>query len=87
MGEIVLNNKTIISGSAGLAEGFLWLWFTGYTFAQVYSIFTDANKTGSIVFNYGEQSKTYEGYTDLRVISFDAGDNVSICLRKGNNNA
>lgn len=87
MEQFILHDGTVIEGAAGLAENYLWLWFKGYTFSEVYSLFSNPEKTASIDYHFGEMNTLHEGYTDLRAISFDSGDFVSVCLRKAVNNA
>lgn len=82
--RLILNDGTIIeNGTAGFAQGFLWLWFTGYTMAQAAQTFLDPAKTSRIVFEYGQMSDTYEGFTDCTVLMIDADGRVSVCLKKG----
>ena len=78
--RITLNDGTIIDGgSAGCSEGFLWLYLPGYTIQQAAAIAFDTDKTAVIVFDYGEMSDTYEGYTNCTSISASGGQ-ASICL-------
>lgn len=79
--QLVLNDGTVIpGGEAGGAEGFLWCWFTGYTIQQAASLFFDANKTSRIVFQYGDMSDTYDGYTNCVNLGVNADGRVSVCL-------
>ena len=82
--RLILNDGTIIEdGVAGYAQGNLWLWFTGYTFAQAAAIFLDSGKTSHIVFEYGQMSDTYDGFTNCVTIQIDVDGRVSVCLKKG----
>ena len=82
--RLKLNDGTVIEdGQAGLAQGILWLWFTGYTMAQAAGIFLDPAKTSRIVFEYGEMSDTFEGFTDCTILQIDNGGRVSVCLKQG----
>ena len=79
--QIVLNDGTVIpNGEAGYSEGFLWCWFAGYTIQQAASLFFDANKTSRIVFQYGDMSDTYEGFTVCVNLGVNADGQVSVCL-------
>ena len=85
--QLVLNDGTIIpNGEAGLASGFLWCYLPGYTIQQAASLFFDASKTSRIVFDFGEMSETYEGYTTCTRL-LDEGDRVSVCMVRGSENA
>ena len=79
---ILMDGTTIENGEAGYAGGFLWLYFTGYTIAEAAGIFTDPEKTGRIVFQYGQMEDTYDGYTDCRALNMDGDGKVSVCLTK-----
>ena len=79
---ILKDNTTIENGEAGYAGGFLWLYFKGYTIAEAAAIFTDPEKTGKIVFQYGQMEDIYEDYTDCRVLNMDGDGKISVCLTK-----
>lgn len=82
--RLILNDGTIIDdGVAGYSEGFLWLWFTGYTMQQAASLFFDATKTEHIVFQYGEMADEYNGFTTCRSLMIDADGRISVCMVKG----
>lgn len=80
---LLMDGTTIDGGTAGYASGFLWCWFTGYTLQEAAQIFFDPTKTGRIVFQFGEMSETYEGYTNCTSISIDIDGRVSVCMKKG----
>ena len=81
--RIILHDETVIEdGSAGLSSGFLWLYLPGYTIQQAAAIAFDPTKTAVIVFEYGEMSDTYNGYTTCTQVSEDDGA-ASVCLTKG----
>lgn len=78
--RITLYDGTIIDGgSAGLSSGFLWLYLPGFTIQQAAAIALDPNKIQSIVFEYGEMTDTYTGYTVCTNISESDGQ-ASVCL-------
>ncbi|MBR2209887.1 MAG: hypothetical protein IJ896_00200 [Fibrobacter sp.] len=78
--QLVLNDGTVIpDGEAGLSQGFLWLYLPGYTIQQAVAVAFDSNKTAVIVFEYGDMSSTYEGYTVCTSVSEDDGQ-ASVCL-------
>lgn len=86
--QLLLNDGTIIPNSeAGLASGFLWLWFTGYTLPEAASVFFDASKTAKIVFQYGDMETTWEGFTVCTNLGIDPDGLVSVCLTRGTENA
>lgn len=81
--RLILNDGTIIeNGQAGYSSGFLWLYFTGYTMMQM-MIFCDDDKTRKIVFQYGDMSDEYDGFTNCVTMNIDTDGNNSVCLKKG----
>ena len=82
--RIVLNDGTTIEdGSAGYSSGKLWCWFRGFTLPEASAIFFDSEKTRRIVYEYGEMSDVYVGYTEVISMFIDEDGQVSICLVKG----
>lgn len=85
--RLILNDGTIIeNASCGFADGFLWLWFPNFTMQEAISILFDANKTMRIVFEYGEMSDEYTGFTNCVSVNINAENTVSACLQRGNVN-
>ena len=81
--NIVFNDGTVIPGRVGYADGFLWLWFTGYTIQQAANIFFDPAKTSRIVFQYGDMEDVYEGFTNCISIGVSVDGQASVCMVKG----
>jgi hypothetical protein len=82
--RLKLNDGTTIEGgAAGYSNGFLWCYFSGYTMPRVASLFFDPAKTSRIVFEYGEMSDTFTGFTECVSINTDADGNNSVCLKRG----
>lgn len=82
--RLVLNDGTTIEGGkAGYSEGFLWLYFTGYTLQQAAGLFFDSSKTSHIVFQYGEMENEYDGFTVCITLNIDIDGNVSVCMKRG----
>lgn len=78
--QLILNDGTIIpNGEAGLSGGSLWLYLPGYTIQQAAAVAFDSSKTAVIVFDYGDMSDTFNGYTSCVNISADDGQ-ASVCL-------
>ena len=80
---ILKNGKTIEGGRAGYAEGFLWLYFTGYTMQSAAEMFFNTSRTDRIVFQYGEMEDVYEHFTVCRSLQIDADGLISVCMEKG----
>ena len=82
--RLILNDGTTIeNGSAGYSDGFLWLWFAGFTMQQAATMFFDAAKTERIVFQYGEMQDEYTGFTTCRTLMVDTDGKISVCMVKG----
>lgn len=84
--RLILSDGTIIeNGRAGYAEGSLWLYLPGMSMMEAAMIAFDAEKTAEIIFQYGEEEKTYEGFTNcIRLMSNES--EIAVCLVRGVNN-
>ena len=81
--RLILKDKTTVEdGVAGFADGFLWLYFTGYTIAEAAAVFADPNKTGIIVFQYGNMKDRYEGFTNCKTVQMNGDGKISVCMTK-----
>ena len=80
--RLILGSLTIENGSCGLSDGFLWCWVTGYSLPEAANIFFNSGYTQKIIYEYGEMSDEYDGYTNCIHLSIDNGQ-VSACLVKG----
>lgn len=80
---VMADGTTIEDGRAGYSSGKLWVWFTGYTLPEASTIFFDPTKTERIVYEYGNMSDVYEGYTEVISMNIDEDRVVSIALVKG----
>ena len=80
--RLILGDGTVIeNGRAGLADGFLWLRFPDSTMQETAMIVFDTEKTQRIVFQFGEMSDEYIGYTICKSIMAD-NDRISACMVK-----
>ena len=83
---ILLDETTIENGSCGYADGHLWCWIKGFTMQQAAAIFFDPQKTGKIVYEYGEMSDEYEGFTNCTNLFINSDGQISVCLVRGGQN-
>ena len=82
--RLIMNDGTVIeNGRCGYSEGYLWNWIAGYSLAQAAQIFFDPNKTSRIVYEFGEESETYENFTNCTNLMIDRDGKVSVCLTRG----
>ena len=82
--RLILNDGTVIEdGRCGYASGNLWCWVSGYTMPEAAGIFFDAGKTAKIVYEYGEMSNEYDGFTNCTNLFIDDDGKVSACLKRG----
>lgn len=80
---ILMDETTIEGGRCGYSSGRLWCWVSGYTMPEAAAVFFDPGKTGRIVYEYGEMSDEYNGFTDCRSLFVDEDGQISACLAKG----
>lgn len=82
--RLILHDGTVIeNGEAGYSQGFLWIWFTGYTLQEAAVMFFDPSKTSVIDYEYGEMQDDYRGYTNCISLQIDVDGKISVCLTKG----
>ena len=82
--RLVLRNDIVIEGGeAGMSGGFLWCYIQGRTLEEMAQIFLNPSNTRNIVFEYGEMSTQYDGYTKCTNLMIDVDGLVSICMTKG----
>lgn len=79
---ILTDGTEIENGRAGYAQGFLWLYFSGYTMQEAAMMFFDTGKTSRIVFQYGEMEDAYEGFTVCRNLMIDTDGEISVCMTR-----
>lgn len=80
--RIRMNDGTVYEGSeCGYADGFLWCFITGHTLAETAPEFLKAAATERIVFEYGEMTDTYDGYTEIQTM-ISTADGCNICLKQ-----
>ena len=81
--RLILNDGTVIEdGSCGYADGHLWCWLF-CTMQAAAALFMDPERTEKIVFEYGEMSSEYDGFTNCTNLFIDGDGKVSVCLTKG----
>ena len=78
---IFANGITWEGTELGAADGTVWLFLYGITLMQALPVITNQAATEKIIFQYGEMSETFEGYTHLKVITEDA-TGCQACLVK-----
>lgn len=84
--RLILNDGTALENAeAGYAEQVLWCYIPGLSVVQVFPLFSDAQKTQKITFEYGEMSDVYEGFTVISAI-IQGEDMTRIALRKDSAN-
>ena len=79
---ILADGTTFENDSCGYSSGHLWCWLHGKTMQEAAALFLDASKTARIVYEYGEMSDVYDGFTVCTNIFIDYGE-ISVCLVKG----
>lgn len=80
---IFQDGTTIEDAHCGYSDGNVWCWFPNYTMQAAAAILFDPQKTGVIVFEYGNMTDRYEDFTVCTTIFIDGDGTVSGCLKKG----
>lgn len=82
---IYLADGTFLPGSAGYANGDLWVWpETDQSLVEMVLIFGDPEKTARIMYVITEkEAQTWEGFTRLTTAKVDEDGNIAIRMRKG----
>ena len=79
--RLILKDGTRIEGgSAGAADGVLWLWLPGMTMQEAAAIAFNPEKTQKIWYQFGDMENEYSGYTNC--MSIMGGAEVSVCLAR-----
>jgi hypothetical protein len=66
---LVLNDGMRLENSeCGYANHMLWCYVKDYTLAEVFSAFSNPEKTEEIQFLYGDTEEIYIGFTELNLI-------------------
>ena len=78
-----LDGSVIEDASCGSSGGVLWCWIPGVSMLQAAQAFTDPGKTGKIIFEYGEMSTEYDGYTFCSILMVEDDGKISVCMKKG----
>ena len=82
--RLILKDGTEIEGGvAGLSDGSLWLYLTGFTMPELATMFCDPAKTGAIVAQFGQMQDEHTGFTVCTIIKVDADGKASVCLTRG----
>lgn len=78
--RIILNDGSYFEdGRCGFSDGFLWCWVRNITLQQAAGFFFNPDKTGKIVYEYGEKQDEYEGFTSCISLSKQY-DEIAVCL-------
>ena len=80
--RIILKDGTTFEDSGcGYADGFLWCYITGLTLQDVVQTMMNPEKTVKIVYEYGEMSDTYEGFTNMFLIR-QSETGCDVCMQQ-----
>ena len=81
---LILADGTIIeNGSAGLSEGFLWLWLPGWTMMEAAQKAFNPSAMQTIIYQHGEGNEdVFTGYTVCKNL-MQVDNEIHICMVKG----
>ena len=82
--RLILKDGTELENcSAGYADGYLWCYLIGLTLQEAAALFFDPAKTDKIIYQFGDMSAEYDGFTVCKSISDNGGGHVSVCMVRG----
>lgn len=79
---ILADGTTIEGATAGYSDGYLWLWFPGWTMAQTAAVVLNREAMKKIYFQYGEEEEVYSGFTVCVHMKQDETE-AAACMVKG----
>lgn len=82
--RLILKDNTVIeNGTAGYSTGSVCLYFSGMTMREAAdAMIENPEKTGKIIFQYGDQEEVYTGYTDCVNIGKNPDGEISVMLER-----
>lgn len=78
---ILKDGMEIENGRAGYTDRVLWLWMPGMSMQGAAAIVFDPEKTGKIIFRYGNMQDEYEGFTHCIRILEEEND-IAVCMTR-----
>ena len=67
--ELQLKNGTVFEdGECGFADGKLWCWVRGVSFAEAFAAFSDSDNISEIRYKHVTKETIYYGFNDIDVI-------------------
>lgn len=78
---VMADGTELIDSEIGYADGKLWCFLKNVNFSGAYSLFSDPQKTSTLIFDFGDMQSVYEGFTELGGI-MKTEDGVDVQLMK-----
>lgn len=78
----MMDGTEFVDCECGLADGVLWCYMKGVPFHEAVAAFDNPEKTGRIIFTYGEMMDVYEGFTRITAAVQQKDGRVDIALEK-----
>lgn len=78
---VMADGTELADAEIGYANGHIWCYLQNITLPMAYDLFSDPQKTGTLVFDYGEMQDVYEGFTQMNTIKITE-DGVDVRLDK-----
>ena len=83
---VMADGTELIDSTIGYSDGHIWCFLVNISFSTAYELFSDAQKTGTLIFDYGDMQDVYEGYTKVHTVK-TTEFGVDVRLNKEVNNA
>ena len=65
---VMADGTELIDATIGYANRHIWCYLQNITLPVAYDLFSDPQKIGTLVFDYGDMQDVYEGFTELHTI-------------------
>ena len=78
---VMADGTELLNAEIGYANRHIWCYLKDITLPMAYDLFSDPQKTGALVFDYGDMQDVYEGFTELHAIQ-KSEDGVDVRLDK-----
>lgn len=83
---VMADGTELIDAEIGYAYGHIWCYLQNITLPMAYDLFSNPQKTGTLIFDYGDMRDVYEGFTQVNTIKISE-DGVDVRMDKEGANA
>lgn len=83
---VMADGTELMDSEIGYSNQHIWCFLKNITLPVAYDLFSNPQKTGTLIFDYGEMQDVYEGFTQINTIKISE-DGVDVRLDKEAANA